>query len=214
MEYLLWTLPCISLIGSVSPCSFASAINVSLIFHYVTSFLSFPVIPSDYSEQLSYLLRYPSSMTGDASIAVSLLLQQAIRLSQEPNTSTGASIVMQNRNVLGIPIEVPEAPPAANQRRRRNQPGSQSPPIGSNEKRESYLGGFPETFAKNIFDRSESLGINRAIANTVSELRVCINYLIDPVIDGVSEEYHGQHPCSLQPRQHLLSLFGLPSIPN
>lgn len=126
------------------------------------------MIPADYSEQLSYLLRYPVQ-PDDGCVPVSLLLQQAIRLSQDPNTSTGASIVMQNRNVLGIPIEVPETAQVEISRRRRGHTGAQS--SSSVERREASLGGFPEMLAKNILDRSESLGINRAIANTVSELR-------------------------------------------
>ncbi|CAG7846481.1 SubName: Full=Related to molybdenum cofactor biosynthetic protein {ECO:0000313/EMBL:CCA66895.1} [Serendipita indica DSM 11827] len=128
------------------------------------------LLPSDYSEQLTYLLRYPAAEGG--ALHVSLLLQQAVRLSQEPNTSTGASIVLQNRNLLGIPIEVPEPPARPTPRRRGDRPQQQQTSIRTpTEKRESPQPGFPELIARNIIDKSESLGINRAIFNTVSEIR-------------------------------------------
>jgi TBC1 domain family member 5 len=151
------------------------------------------VIPADYSEQLAYLLRYPSP-TGDLSLAISLLLQQAVRLSQEPNTSTGASIVLQNRNILGIPIEVPEAPAATNPRRRRAHAGQ---PSSSIEKREASLGGFPEMLARNILDKGESLGINRAIVNTVSELRVRLIHSLSSSANESLEKFGGQYSCSV-----------------
>lgn len=128
------------------------------------------VIPADYSEQLTYLLRYPAS-SDNGPLHVSLLLQQAIRLSQEPNTSTGASMVLQNRNILGIPIEVPEPPVRPTSRRRADRSGVQSAKAASHL-RESSQSGFPEMIARNLMERGESLGINRAISNTVSELRV------------------------------------------
>ncbi|KAG8867855.1 hypothetical protein FRC20_004674 [Serendipita sp. 405] len=138
------------------------------------------LIPSDYSEQLTYLLRYSTSVEGGSSLHLSLLLQQAIRLSQDPNTSTGASIVLQNRNVLGIPIEVPEPPVRPTSRRRGDRPQipqiPNSAPRTAHERKESQFG-FPEIIARNILDKSESLGINRAIYNTVSDIRKSWNDL-------------------------------------
>ncbi|KIM28970.1 hypothetical protein M408DRAFT_8402 [Serendipita vermifera MAFF 305830] len=127
------------------------------------------LIPGDYSEQLTYLLRYPTS-SENGPLHVSLLLQQAIRLSQEPNTSTGASIVLQNRNILNIPIEVPE-PPARPTSRKRGDRGVNQGTKTPNHNRDTSQSGFPEMFARNLIERGESLGINRAISNTVSELR-------------------------------------------
>ncbi|KAG8810581.1 hypothetical protein FRC17_002867 [Serendipita sp. 399] len=130
------------------------------------------LIPSDYSEQLSYLLRYPTSSEGGSSLHISLLLQQAIILSRDPNTSAGASIVLQNRNILGIPIEVPERPARPTPRRRGDRPPiTTAAPNTGNERKEQSQFGLPEIIARNILDKSESLGINRAIYNTVSEFR-------------------------------------------
>ncbi len=39
-----------------------------------------------------------------------LLLRQALALQMSPNPATGSSIVIENRNLLGIPVEVPLTP--------------------------------------------------------------------------------------------------------
>lgn len=144
---------------------------------FLTFHLLVTVIPSDYSEQLTYLLHYPTA-PNDGPLHISLLLQQAVRLSQEPNTSTGASIVLQNRNILGIPIEVPERPARPNSRKRGDARLAHASKQSVSEKRDardtsSSAPGFPETIARNILERGESLGINRAFFSTVSEIRVC-----------------------------------------
>jgi TBC1 domain family protein 5 len=137
------------------------------------------------------------------------LLQQAIRLSQDPNTSAGASLVLQNRNVLGLPIETPE-PPVRPTRRRAEREQAPRTPV---DRREvvSSPGGFPEMIARNIIDRGESLGINRAIFNTVSEIRVS-----DPSSYGILShralEKHHRDPDTV--RIYTLQLWFLDKSPN
>lgn len=157
------------------------------------------VIPSDYSSQLTYLLRYPSTSfslhPSDANHAV-LLLRQAFALYTAPSPATGASIMVENRNLLHIPIEVPDAPEsrkrnakprrttsaevlqtkgrvgedgAGTSSRRRNETGAQSVQIG-----------LPELIARGLMERGESLGINKTVMNAVSELRVRFAINISP----------------------------------
>lgn len=56
--------------------------------------------------------------------------------------------------------------------RRRADRGTNQAAKLSTHTREVSQSGFSEMLARNIMDRGESLGINRAIFNTVSELRV------------------------------------------
>ncbi|TFY80327.1 hypothetical protein EWM64_g3677, partial [Hericium alpestre] len=68
------------------------------------------LIPSDYSTQLTYLLRYPTPSPATSELPATpnhatLLLRQAIALQMSPSSSAGASIVVENRNLLNIPIE-------------------------------------------------------------------------------------------------------------
>lgn len=167
-----------------------------------------PVIPSDYSEQLTYLLHYPTGANeGQGSLPISLLLQQAVSLSQEPSTSTGASIVLQNRNILDIPIEVPERPARLNTRKRGDgRPTHATKPSVSDKRDISALSSsFPDipapaSIARNILERGESLGINRAFFSTVSEIRVSIRsltyswYLLHGVILTICRKIYQTFP--------------------
>ncbi|KAF7338357.1 Rab-GAP TBC domain-containing protein [Mycena venus] len=74
------------------------------------------LIPSDYSGQLTSLLRYPSHRTADGPHHTSVLLRQALALQMSPNQATGHSLVLENRNFLNIPTEVPEPPPPPQRR--------------------------------------------------------------------------------------------------
>ena len=153
---------------------------------------AYTVIPSDYSTQLTYLLRYPplsDSPSYDIHHSV-LLLRQAFALFTAPNASTGASITVENRNLLSIPIEVPEAPVT---RRRTARPrrtasaeftqgkssngataerGSRIAGKRPGEGSQSVQLGLPELIARGLIERGESLGINKTVMNAVSELRV------------------------------------------
>ncbi|KAI0956776.1 hypothetical protein AcW1_005375 [Taiwanofungus camphoratus] len=149
------------------------------------------LIPSDYSEQLTYLLRYPSSPSSSSSSSNSstihhatLLLRQALTLQMSPSPSTGVSVIYENRNLLGIPTEVPEPPPPPPRRRPRPSDRGQSFSANIASRREqgstsksaharqqSTPMGLPEMFARGLLERGESLGINKTVMNAVSELK-------------------------------------------
>lgn len=139
-------------------------------------------MPADYSEQLTYLLRYPTPPAlaptpewPSAGNHINLLLRQAVTLQMAPSVSSGAAVVYENRNLLNIPIEVPDlAPPPA---RRRPQMGERGRSDGASRKSEhsripSSSMGLPELIARGLLDRGESLGINKTVMNAVSELKV------------------------------------------
>ena len=97
--------------------------------------------------------------------------------------ATGASVVYENRNLLNIASEVPEPPPPPTKRRAeqgRTSAMNDGPlrmlqrPIHVRYGSSSSLG-LPD-IARNIFDRSESLGINRTVMNAVSEIKVSVRY--------------------------------------
>ncbi|KZT11595.1 RabGAP/TBC [Laetiporus sulphureus 93-53] len=149
------------------------------------------LIPSDYSGQLTYLLRYPSppslSQSSSDKLTIhraNLLLRQALTLQMSPGLATGLSIINENRNMLNIPVEVPEPPPAPPTRRSR--PGERSSFSTSSSTRASSRGpisrlnharqqstplGLPEAWARGLLERGESLGINKTVMNAVSELK-------------------------------------------
>ncbi|EIN08055.1 RabGAP/TBC [Punctularia strigosozonata HHB-11173 SS5] len=153
------------------------------------------LIPADYTGQLTFLLRYPAPPPPDAdnpptSHPITLLLRQALTLQMSPTPSTGVSVVLENRNLLNIPMDVPEPPPPPVRRRpghvQRGQSISASEASGSTARQTPILSsathgrqtssqqslGLPETWAKGILDRGESLGINRAnILTAVTEFR-------------------------------------------
>lgn len=182
--------------GFVWLCSSAFATNVR--FHLCRRSSScahiqiVTVIPSDYSEQLTYLLRYPSSPSSSSSSSNSstihhatLLLRQALTLQMSPSPSTGVSVIYENRNLLGIPTEVPEPPPPPPRRRPRPSDRGQSFSANIASRREqgstsksaharqqSTPMGLPEMFARGLLERGESLGINKTVMNAVSELKV------------------------------------------
>jgi len=143
------------------------------------------VIPSDYSTQLTYLLRYPAAppTPPDLPHHATLLLRQAAALQMSPNPSTGASIVVENRNLLNIPIEIPDPPPAPlrskarpSERGHRHSPSESPDPSGSRQSHYQQMG-LPESIARGLLDRGESMGINKTFLSAVSELRVSFKYL-------------------------------------
>ncbi|RDB21320.1 TBC1 domain family member 5 [Hypsizygus marmoreus] len=138
------------------------------------------LIPADYSGQLTVLLRYPSPPQPsfkDGPHHTSLLLRQALALQMSPTPSTGASIVIENRNLLSIPVEVPTPPPAPAQRR---APGRSAVTLGRStlptsqahaRQASSPQMGLPEMIARGLLERGESLGINKTLMSAVSEIR-------------------------------------------
>ncbi|PCH38432.1 RabGAP/TBC [Wolfiporia cocos MD-104 SS10] len=154
------------------------------------------LIPSDYSEQLTFLLRYPSnplsSSTPDPPTIhhARLLLRQALTLQMSPSPATGVSVIHENRNLLDIPVEVPApAPPPPRRVTRGGQrgqsfsnasgpsspglPGSSGGSAGrsSHSRQQSTPMGLPEFFANRLLEKGESLGINKTVMNAMSELK-------------------------------------------
>jgi TBC1 domain family protein 5 len=92
-----------------------------------------------------------------------------------PTAATGASLVFENRNLLNIPVEVPD-PPAVPVRRKPRPEAT--PPEGSPShlrQRSFQAAGLPEMLARNLMERGESLGINKTLMSAVSEIRVCFS---------------------------------------
>lgn len=146
------------------------------------------LLPADYSEMLTYLLRYPTLPVSTGTHHITLLLRQALALQMAPTPATGASITVENRNILNIPIEVPE-PPQRSQRGARggrrqtvsaDEGGVARPPppgqVHSFGRAGAAQYGLPE-IAKNLYDRGEALGINKTIFNAVSELKASVSSL-------------------------------------
>lgn len=133
------------------------------------------VLPSDYSTQLTCLLRYPACPTPDSGAPhhITLLIRHATALMVAPNPSTGATLVMENRN---MPVDVPDSATRRKSRQpervNRAQTPEQSPPGTSLQL------SFPELIARNLLDRGESLGINKTVMNAVSELKVKNFYVL------------------------------------
>ncbi|EMD34418.1 hypothetical protein CERSUDRAFT_158895 [Gelatoporia subvermispora B] len=148
------------------------------------------LIPSDYSGQLTYLLRYTPvsdlSQSTDTTVHhMTLLLRQALTLQIAPSPATGTTIIHENYNTLNIPIEVPEPPPPP--ARRRPRPGERGQSFSGVEVRSprsdqgvakaghsrqlSASLGLPEMIARGLLEKGENLGINKTVMNAVSELR-------------------------------------------
>ncbi|KAH7889272.1 rab-GTPase-TBC domain-containing protein [Phlebopus sp. FC_14] len=136
------------------------------------------MIPSDYSTQLTHLLRYPPCPTPEegAPRHILLLIRQAIALEMSHTPSTGATLMIENRNLLNIPLEVPETVPPRRRVRltERSHQGNSSEGHPSTEhlrQQPSFHLGFPELIARGLLDRGESLGINKTVMNAVSEIK-------------------------------------------
>ncbi|KAJ7740686.1 rab-GTPase-TBC domain-containing protein [Mycena maculata] len=132
------------------------------------------LIPSDYSGQLTSLLRYPSHPTAEGPHHTSVLLRQALTLQMSPNQATGHFLVVENRNILNIPMEVPEPPPPPQRRGPRTRdkapavPGAK-PGVEPRQQPAPQLG--LEIFARGLLERGENLGINKTLMSAVPEIR-------------------------------------------
>ncbi|KAG2078033.1 RabGAP/TBC [Suillus decipiens] len=159
---------------------FASPIPISELVQWICVAMLIRIrtklIPSDCSMQLTYLLRYPPSQAEDGALHHTiLLLRQASSLEMSRTPSAGAIVMTENRNLLNIPLEVPDPPV---QMRRRVRPPISSDFHGTSSgqgehmrQSPSFQMGLPELIARGLMDRGESLGINKTVMNAVSELR-------------------------------------------
>ncbi|KAG0705875.1 rab-GTPase-TBC domain-containing protein [Suillus ampliporus] len=153
---------------------FASPIAISELAQWICVAMLIRIrtklIPSDYSMQLTYLLRYPpcSEAEDGAPHHAILLLRQASSLEISRTPSAGAIVMTENRNLLNIPLEVPDPPV---QMKRRARPPGQHGQGEHMRQSPSFQMGLPELLARGLMDRGESLGINKTVMNAVSELR-------------------------------------------
>lgn len=142
------------------------------------------VIPADYAGQLTLLLRYPTPPNAEDSTPhhAVLLLRQALALQMAPHPSTGASIMIENRTILGIPIEVPTSAPAQTRKGHlgRHQmasvPGRDAGHTQGHSRASTSSIGLPEMIARGLLERGESLGINKTLMSAVSELKVSFSF--------------------------------------
>jgi TBC1 domain family protein 5 len=84
---------------------------------------------------------------------------------------------MENRNLLGIPLDIPTNMLASPTKRMRGpRPPSTSqidPTIVRNHSRQaSSPVGISEMFTRGLVERGESLGINKTFMSAVTEIRV------------------------------------------
>jgi TBC1 domain family protein 5 len=130
-----------------------------------------------------HLLRYPPCPTPEegAPHHILLLIRQATALEMSHTPSAGASLAVENRNLLNIPLEVPDPPQVVRRRARPIDRVHQASPsehlLGGSStenfrQQPSFQLGFPELIARGLLDRGESLGINKTVMNAVSELKV------------------------------------------
>ncbi|EAU88586.1 TBC1 domain family member 5 isoform CRAb [Coprinopsis cinerea okayama7 len=172
------------------------------------------LINADYSSQLTTLLRYPSPsrpLLDDAPIHTCLLLQQALSLQLSPTPSTAATIAMENRSLLGIPIEPAEHHPPSPKKRvpltrhhsgfvptKANGAKDASTPGHSRQASSPPLG-LSEMLSRGLLERGESLGINKTLLSAVSELKVSdFNPSFDAVHITLYPEKHTGYICTGQ----------------
>ncbi|PFH54401.1 hypothetical protein AMATHDRAFT_78639 [Amanita thiersii Skay4041] len=140
------------------------------------------LIPTDYSGQLAALLHYPclDSISQPGNVEHTLLLvRQALLIQSSPNPSTGATIVMENRVMLGIPVEVPNTQSPTEGRpshlpRNKAASTTTSNSVGFGIRQPPSPLHLPELIARGLLERGESLGINKTVMSAVSELKVTI----------------------------------------
>lgn len=143
------------------------------------------MIHADYSGQLTTLLRYPAPPTlvhENMGIAnhTSLLVRQGLALQLAPGPETGATIMLENRTLLDIPIEISSGLVPTSPRKRNTTTRSQSPvlPNQYNANPGRHVKAPSATisdFTRGLVERGESLGINKTLMNAVSEIRVRIS---------------------------------------
>ncbi|KAG8771744.1 hypothetical protein FRC12_003438 [Ceratobasidium sp. 428] len=163
------------------------------------------LIPAEYTTALTQVLRYPSppaepTLSDSDSTEPHLLVQQALMLRANPVPATGATVVLQNRSVLGIPIEAPAPAPPPMPRgrgsggpRRRTVPdggggrgGGRNGVDGSTSGLAAFgvLGERADVIAKGLWD------MRGTVQNRVSEIRRNLPELVrTPSMTGASDTH-------------------------
>ncbi|KAK2466961.1 hypothetical protein APHAL10511_001219 [Amanita phalloides] len=137
------------------------------------------LLAADYSGQLTLLLHYPS-LDAQGPYQILLLIRQAIALQLSPKPSIGATIMMENRTILDIPVEVAQDVPQDRTSHIPRNKSSTSFGTGGRQQPQPSTMHFPELIARGLLERGESLGINKTVMNAVSELRKSMPDLTGP----------------------------------
>ncbi|TFK76497.1 RabGAP/TBC [Pluteus cervinus] len=148
------------------------------------------LLSTDYSGQLTLLLRYPAPAdTSDAQRYISSLLRQAQILQSSPTAVTGVSVALENRNQLdigneasasdfvSIPVQDSRNHPQRHHKsasvsfsKSPTNPSNLGGPGHTRQQTASQIG-LPEMITRGLLERGESLGINKTFMTAVSEIR-------------------------------------------
>jgi TBC1 domain family protein 5 len=97
-----------------------------------------------------------------------LLIRQSLAVRDNPSPATGAALVYENANLLGISTDVPERV-SGFQRDNAQTLGQATAQVKGSK---SDGNGLPEMVARTLLERGEQWGVNRTVMSAVSELRV------------------------------------------
>lgn len=139
------------------------------------------MLPADYPGLLTLLLKYPPD-SPELPLNPFLLLSHAKMISEAAIPATGAAIVLQNTEKLGLPAYVPDGTEAIpsfasssaqevlrNKKRPPHVYTGVPPPLPpSSGSQRSY--GF-ESLARGFMERAQASGIDKTIFSTVSEIK-------------------------------------------
>lgn len=102
-------------------------------------------------------------------------MRQALALQLSPTPTTGASLVKENQLLLDIPMHTSVPSPVHRLSAVAGDKSGHNRRSGEKDhgRSSSHSMGLPETIARNLMERGESLGINKTLMSAVSELRVC-----------------------------------------
>ncbi|KAG8966039.1 hypothetical protein FRC03_012615 [Tulasnella sp. 419] len=158
------------------------------------------LIPTDETGFLTVLLRYPKYSNVDTS-HTALLVRQANLLRNSPNPSSSATLVTENKHILGIPIEVPE-PEVKGRRTPRGDRARRGGGASISEIRRDP-GGLQELIASRLLD------VNSAVYNTVSELRRNLPELnLNDLSASITRASSTPSEATAFPYQHITRLQG------
>lgn len=154
-----------------------------------------PVIHADYPTLLTHLLHYPSPST-TYPFKPSLILTQARLLQSNVSSASGAEVVMENHELLGIKASGPDADASADPDASSNsflfgRGATPSPRPGSATRGKARAG--VQGLAQGLFERAQKAGLDKAFMSTVNDLRV--RALHDP---GPADTCRATFPTALR----------------